>query len=510
MTNTTTLFVGGYTPNNDFFINGRYFIGFGQTVRANGAGSVLEANVQRAAAVAHTLQNIGCQVILNSSGVNSTNWVSRIGAADGNQLAVLTSSVTGYIQDTTHTDSISVGNLTNCAFHGVSGGPDTEITSHNVVVLNTSPLQEMAWGCQASIDANSLSLSGASDAFLPIMGGSGTSANTSEATSTANTQLTVRAAGVFKGLQATLTTNTTGSAITFQKNGGNGNQTIAPGTTAAAANTQDTTHTDSVVSGDTVNVKYNAGSHTMNTIFHGLSFLGTTSAQDLMTTAGSTFTSASSFMAVGGSWGSNTVESQSQIKWHIGGTWDRLRVRLQSNSLSTNQTVISRNATANGNQVVTMIAGSGAATLEDTTHTDSVSGDALVNYANVASGSPTGSAIWAHIDSRFNDNSNSGSSTETAAVTLAIGKPNFNIAASDTSFANKSVNLAIAKMAFAVGETRKETSTASLAIANPKFNVHEAKSETAAVTLAIGAPALAVQVQDLSALNKLRQFNTFG
>lgn len=420
MTNTVTLFVGGYTPANDFFINGRFFIGFGATVRSGGAGSTLEANVQRVCTVACTLQSIGVQITSNSSGAASTNWVSRIGAADGNQLAVLTGSVTGYIQDTTHTDSLSVSNLYNAAFHGTSGGPDTLATNHSVAISNTSPLAELGWSSQANIDGNALSFTGSSDHFNHLMGGSGTNTDTSETTETNATKILLRAAGTYKGLQAILTTNTSGSVMTFHKNGSDGNQTISPGTTAVAANTQDTTHTDSITGGDRANYRINAGSHTMNITYIGLTFAGTTSAQDIAVTSGQTFSSANAFMAVGGSWGSGTVESQSQIKCHTALTWDHLRVRLTTNSLSLSETLISRNATANGNQVVTLANGSGAADLEDTTHSDSVSADALVNYEYVDSGSPTGTSIAPWIAGRFNDGSNSGSSTETGVGIMSF------------------------------------------------------------------------------------------
>lgn len=421
MTNTTTLFVGGYTPNNDFFINGRDFVGFGQTVRGNGAGTT-EVNVQRSTSVSCTLQNIGCQVVLSNTGANTTGWWSRVGAADGNQTAVLSGSVTGYIQDTTHTDSLVAStSLWNAAFKGVSAGPDCEITSHNVVVLNSTPLQEYAWGCQASVNGNALTFTTNQNHFLALQGGSGAAGDSSETTESDNTKLLLRAPGTYSALQATLTTNTSGSVIKFHLNGADGNQTLSPGTTASAVNTRDTTHTDSIVSGDKANYRINANaSITMAIIFLGGSFVGTTSAHDIFATAGgSSISTTAFFFAVGGSWGANNAaESQSQIKCHTACTWDRLRFRLSSNSISIAEPFISRAANANGNQTVTAAISSGATTIEDTTHTDSVAADALVNIKYNPTGSPTGSIAWAWYGSRFDDGSNTGSVNVTATGTI--------------------------------------------------------------------------------------------
>jgi len=512
MTNTATLFVGGYTPNNDFFINGRYFVGFGATVRSNGAGSSLEANVQRATTVSCTLQNIGCQVVLSNTGANTTGWWSRVGAADGNQTAVLTSSVTGYIQDTTHTDSLTATtSLFNAAFKGVSAGPDCEITSHNVVIVNTSPLAEFAWSPQANINANGLTFSTNANHFLHIMGGSGASTDTSETSESNATKMLVRAAGTYKGLQAILTTNTSGSTIKFRVNGANGNQTISPGTTSSAALTQDTTHTDAVVSGDRVNYVLNPNaSATMTTTYLGGSFAGTTSAQDVFATAGTTLSNANTFMAVGGSWGSNTTESQSQIKCHTAVTWDRLRVRLTSNSLSTNQTFISRNATADGNQTVTLTAGSGAADLEDTTHTDSVSADALVNYKYPVSGSPTGSAIVAWYGGKFNDGTNTGSSTETGTATMAFSGISF--VASGARQETSTGAMAFAGISFSGSGARTETGTAGMAFTKASF-VGTGLVIKVKGTAGMAFAGISIQASGLvlgPAGSGLRQFSTFG
>lgn len=510
MTNTTTLFVGGYTPANDFFINGRFFIGFGSTVRSGGAGSTLEANVQRAAILAHTLQNIGVQITSNSSGAATTAWVSRVAAADGNQLAVLTGSVTGYIQDTTHTDSITAGALTNAAFHGTSAGPDTLVTSHVVAVNKTTPLAEVAWSSQANVDANSLTLSGASDHFNHLMGGSGTSTDTSETTETNGTKILLRAAGAYQGLQAVCTTNTTGSVVKFHLNGADGNQTISPGTTAVAANTQDTTHTDSIASGDRANYRINAGSHTMNIIYLGVAMVGTKSAQDVAVTGGFTFAAADAFVAVGGSWGSGTVESQSQIKCHTAVTWDRLRMRLTSNSITLSETLVSRIAGANGNQVVTVPSLGGAADLEDTTHTDSVAADALVNYRYIDSGVPTGSAVSPWIAGRFDDGTNTGSSTETGTAVMTFAGISFS--GSGGKGHTGTAGMAFAGISFAAAGGKKETGSGGMAfrgisITSTAFVVKvKGTAGMAFAGISIQASGLDVGIAGTG----IRQFSTFG
>lgn len=514
MTSTTTLFVGGFTPNNDFFINGRYFVGFGQTVAGNGAGSSLEANVQRATTVSCTLQNIGCTVVLSNTGANSTNWISRVNGADGNQLAVLTGSVTGYIEDTTHQDSLTAGSsLWNAAFHGVSAGPDCEITCHNVVVVNSTPLQELAWGAKNSINSGALTFTTSANHFLCLQGGSGSSSDTSETSESDASKILLRSAGTYKGLQATLTTNTSGSVITFHLNGSDGNQTISPGTTSVALNVQDTTHTDAVVGGDKANYRINTNaSATMSIIFIGLSFAGVSSGHEVFATAGGTSLSTTAFQfAVGGSWGANSVtESQSQIKCHTACTWDRMRWRLSGNSLSIAEPFISRNAGSNGNQTVTAGIGGGAQTLEDTTHSDSVSAGGLVNYKYNPTGSPTGSVNWSWYGGRFDDGSNTGSSTETGTVAMHFGGIAF--AAAGGLVAAGLATMHFGGIAFAASGGKEELGAATMHFGGIAFSAAGSKVQVHGnVTLAFAGIAIRSQGGPLTpAGTGLRQFSTFG
>lgn len=416
---TNSLVVGGWHATTDYFKNGSIFIGIGQTTR----GGVLatEANVQRKALVAHTLTSLGCMVTSSSTGANTTALKSRVAGANGNLSVTLGGSVTGWQQDTTHSDSITSGTLINIAFVGTSAVPDCFITEHAVTVQASSPLSFLTWSSLQSDDTNSYSLSGSTNTFTQLSGGTA-AVGAGETTESATSKITIRGAGTAKGLAAVLTTNTTGSSIAFHNNGSTGNQTISPGTTAVAALTQDTTHTDALVSGDAADYVFNAASHTMNTIFVGVEVVGTTSGQDVVTSEQSSTTSIGTsdvFMGVGNSWGTNATETQSQTKVPYAATSSRMRVHITTNSRSVSMTMTGRVGAADGNQTIT-ISSSTTGVLEDTTHSDSLSSGALINY-KIASTGGTGSAIYNWAALKLDDGSSTGSSTETGTISQAFG-----------------------------------------------------------------------------------------
>lgn len=415
---TNSLVVGGWHATTDYFKNGNIFLAIGGTTR--GGTLALEVNVQRKVLVAHSLTSLGCMVTSSSTGANVTSLKSRIGGANGNLNVTLTSSVTGWQQDTTHSDSIASTNLINIAFVGTSAAPDCFITQHAVTVNATSPLSFLTWSSLEPTDANSYSLSGATNTFTQLSGGTA-GVGAGETTETATSQIALRCPGTTKGLMAILTTNTTGSTITFRNNGVNGNQTISPGTTAAGALTQDSTHTDAVISGDAADYVFNAGSHTMNTTLVGVEIVGTTSGQDLVTSEQSGTTSIGTsdvFMGIGNSWGTNATETQTQTKVPYACTGSRMRIHMVTNSRSVAMTMTSRVGAAAGNQTIT-ISASTTGVLEDTTHSDTLAANSLINH-KIASTGGTGSAIYNWAVLKLDDGSVAGGSTETGTITTTL------------------------------------------------------------------------------------------
>lgn len=408
MTATQSSWIGGWHATTDFFANGSLYIGLGQTLR--GGNLTVEANVQRKAILAYTLQALSCKVTSSTTGANVTSLKLRKNTANGNMSVVLTSSVTGWIQDSTHTDSIAIGDLINEAFVGTSASPDCNIITTAVDVLgSSSAISEFTWSALGPTDANSYSLSGSTDTFTQLSGGTA-AIGAGETTETDTSKMTVRAAGTYRGLQAALTTNTSGSSIKFHNNGATGNQTISPATaTGTVVLTQDSTHTDSVLAGDKADYVFNAATHTMNTLWVGCTTVGAASKHDVFLSEQSQTTSIGTsdvFMATGGSWGTNPTQSQAQTPTIYALTISRLRIHVKTNSQSNATTFLGNTGGVNMTSTVAIGAGT-TGVLEDTTHTDSIVSGHNINYQFKANAG-TGTLIYDWAGALMDDGSNTG------------------------------------------------------------------------------------------------------
>lgn len=102
-----------------------------------------------------------------------------------------------------------------------------------------------------------------------------------------------------------------------------------------------------------------------------------------------------------------------------------------------------------------------------------------------------------------------GSSTNNVTPTLAIAAMSFIIGVNDPSF-TRTANLAIAKMLFGVSAGKKETGAVTLPIAHMNFAILAGRRETVSISIPIARPGIAVNTIDLSTLDKIRQFSTFG
>lgn len=417
---TSSSWIGGWHSTTDYFVNGSLYVGLGQTLR--GGSLSTEANVQRKAISAYTLQSLACQVTSSTTGANATSLKLRKNGANGNMSVTLTSSVTGWVTDGTHTDAIVAGDLINEAFVGVSSSPDCFLITTGVMILASAPIAEFTWSALGPTDANSYSLSGSTDTFTQLSGGTA-AAGAGETTETDTSKITVRAAGVYKGLQAALTTNTSGSSIKFHNNGSTGNQTISPATaTGTVVLTQDSTHTDSVTAGDKPDYVFNAAGHTMNTLWVGLTVAGTASKQDVILSEQSGTTSIGTsdvFMSTGGSWGTNTSQTQARTPTLYALTFSRLRIHVKTNSQTNATTFLGNTGGVDMTETIALGAGT-TGLLEDTTHTDSIVSGHNVNYMFRANAG-TGTIIYDWAAALMDDGSSTGSSTETGTVSMAFG-----------------------------------------------------------------------------------------
>jgi hypothetical protein len=212
----------------------------------------------------------------------------------------------------------------------------------------------------------------------------------------ADAQLIIRTAGTLNSLGVRISTNSVAGTtfFTFRKNGAAGNQTVSVGSTATGW-FEDTTNSDTVVAGDLICIRSVPGATTNTFVLYQIKM-----EFDTTNSTGSTVSRMGAAQA-GGNTGhtgalttyyyalnasiptgstTNTNETNAQWKEQYAITYKNLGIKVSANSRSTASTVGFRKNAANGNQAATITANT-TGWFEDTTNTDSVVANDLVNYS---------------------------------------------------------------------------------------------------------------------------------
>jgi len=205
-----------------------------------------ESLVQRTMFTAGTWSDAWMRVITNDRTGNST-LKSRKNAGAGNQVLTIGAAATGEFHDNSNTDTIASGDEINWEFVMSSGG--TILAAQVVSSLYTPSSGVLsAW---LNNSGQTVALNGVTR-FYAFTGPTGTD-NPSQQTES-ESQYSARVAGTWSGLFINVSLNAKGGNSVFRSrvNGANGNQiiTIGSGVTGLL---QDTTNSDSIVSGDEIN-----------------------------------------------------------------------------------------------------------------------------------------------------------------------------------------------------------------------------------------------------------------
>jgi hypothetical protein len=209
-----------------------------------------EGNMQFTVRTAATLQNLQIQVSSNSR-TNATTFTNRIGASDGTCTVSPGSGATGLFEDTTHTDSLSSGNLLN--LDGVTS------TTNNTIVVPRMSATLLASTAASDLIAGAVTAGASATAdftygtgaihYVPILG-----AGFAQSTE-ANAQITMPFQATATRMRANVIVNTsTGWTATFRIGAADGAQTYSV-TSSGTGLFEDTTHSDSLSAGNLVNVK---------------------------------------------------------------------------------------------------------------------------------------------------------------------------------------------------------------------------------------------------------------
>lgn len=368
--------------NLDFFDGG--FAPMTPSPRANIVNA--EANMAYKIDAAGTLSLLTVHATSNLQTASSTVG-SRRNLAAGNQLATIGAGVTGFVQDGTHSDAVSAGDKLCSQILASDVSHEVVLAALSYQFAGTSVTAGLYASEDVGASAGALNNGGASvTRYVPVIG-AGDNSNTWYISTEANVQEVAVAAGTLSRFGTMVGSNTSTNAMswTLRKNTANANQTLAIGASATGY-IEDTTHSDAVVSGDLLNIASVSGAGTVNATpyFAAMTFTSSGNAVDLrqgMTRGSGNGFSASvaNYLAIGGEtvfvYGS---ESDAQIKYPYATTLAHLIAKYSNGSGSGAQALVLRKNGSTGNLAIS-IDPAVPATVHDTTHSDTIAQNDLVN-----------------------------------------------------------------------------------------------------------------------------------
>lgn len=416
---------------------------------------------------------------LNANGGTITAHFN-VGNANVNQAISATGGTTGFFQDTTHSDTTTSGNKGCVQFVGPATGL-FEAGSYGMLLDTTSGAAKAThW-----IGQGSQSSGNNTGGYF----GSGPRTQTTESSA----EVVSQSAGTLSNMQAWSTNGF--QTFTSRVAGAAGAQSVTPGSGLWA---EDSTHSDSVSIGN----KIGYGVNTTSTDRTYNALLRFTSSDGGYDKIGSTVTvNGTSFANFNTAQNSGTETSYQELavyqcKMTDLGVFNDTSLGNGGNGTAT----IRKNAVSGSNTV--SWTGNVTGWYQDTTHSDTfnVADKYGMQMAPLSAVNLTMTTV--HIAP--------GVSTESGAVTMALGGVAFSIAASDPTFVNKHVTMALSGVSFSLSAARVESLAGSFVLRGVSFNAAAHRVETANVTMSLNGVTIAAFATDLTAVQKLRQFQTFG
>jgi hypothetical protein len=345
----------------------------------------VEANAQLTMRSAGTLANL--YVYSSANTITAASTVrTRLNAANGGQSVSIGSSATGVFEDTTHTDAIAAADKIN--YQVVPGASGTQLTIQTIGVTfsaTTNTVKKFT----ASDEAVTFTTASVTR-FIPLSGR--LQIGSTESTD----QYTARVAGTLTNLQVHISANARGTATTFgsRLNTATGALTVSVGI-AGTGFFEDTTHTDTIASGDLVNYFLTTGTGTASMTIDNV-------AAEFTSTSGNFFflgaqggnsnygTTANAMSALGGTIATTTTENNAKVTSRVAFTAGNLSTHLANNSITASSTVTFRQNGSNTALTVS-IPSSTSGFFEDTVDTVSIATTDTINHNIVTGG--TGSTL---------------------------------------------------------------------------------------------------------------------
>lgn len=320
----------------------------------------------------------GLTAVVNSNTISAAStFKSRVGGADGNQIVSIPSNTSGSVSDTTNHDTLSDGNLIN--YKATLGATGSNITPVAVTAGFAASSGTHGLFCSFAGQTGGQTAFTGTD-YWPLNGDASTAGNTTEA----NVQERIHNGCTLSHLFLYCSVNSaTGTkTMKFRKGGADGNQVIS----LAASTTgffEDTTNSD-IVSADTLcNYSSTASNFSQQATLKiiGMWVSLTDVYCDIFAgrNADFAYSATTGYQAVAGYMAANSgVEAVAQGIVPYAASWNRMRIRVRTNSLTGTTTVKSRVGSADGAQslsIATTLTGS----FEDTTHIDTLTTSSLID-----------------------------------------------------------------------------------------------------------------------------------
>lgn len=334
---------------------------------------------------------------ITSNGLtNGATVYLRINGANANEHIYIppSGSVNYELQDIMNADNIHAGDLVDYQLVTQPGGSNITIWGVGIVfAANTNTMMEMVAEGQPGITMGSNGFASYYEAVSGTLG--------FDQTETNGEALISNVAGTYANMCVYVTQNSLNITQTmrFRKNFSNGNEviTISPDATGLFC---DTTHTDSVVIGDTVDYNYNMGG-TANAGSTGVSFMkseftttGTSMTYVTQNTGHTPAIGSTQYGVVLGASSWTTPEIQYSILAQVGGTLSGLAMHIPANSQTSNVPVHFRNNAANGSQQLDIPAGGTGYFVAKSSESDTITPLSQINDSVTTTGSNNWTCDW--------------------------------------------------------------------------------------------------------------------
>lgn len=414
-------------------------------------------------AFAGTAEKISVGVSANTFTSTLTVTIVKNNTSGNN---TITSSGNGQFTDTSHTDTIVGTDLINTLATGASGVAYSAVIIYQGLRMDHTS----GYGSYWAVGSNGgvLSYATTTTSWINVSGGA---LNGLETTSEAAVQSMVRAAGTWDDLAFYSVSNTKAGTTTqvSRINSATGNQTITV-TSLGTGLFEDTSHTDTVVTGDKLNYQLSTATAGTLTGIPRSRFMASGTLQDLIASDRRTANNGSNairFWSLYGALYNDAAEATVTTTTQWASSVVKLRQYVPTQATAGGWTLGLRISGVDGNLAIA--SGTGTGWTEDTSHTDTVTAGATLNYKTTASSNGTS------LTSVIMVTQGATSSSETGTGIMSFGGVSF---AGASNVRNNAVGLlTFSGVSFAATSSRNVNATGNLAFSGVGFTATSIQTE---------------------------------